>query len=415
MTVKGGFTMKIRWLEYFAVPLVVLLIIITIAKGGGLGVAPPYITVDAVRGGIYQKTIIIYNQNDYNITVLLNSTGETGSWVSFYEPDNLSRPIEQTSIEKMDKKNVIIKITIPESASNKMYEGTIVVSSQPSDVNLSGNYTSVSLNLPIMLYINVTGEQVLNISVLSIDIDNVEVGFPLEIKVQLKNTGNVVATPHIKAIFTKDNIYIDSVETFSEPIQPDSIYTHILLLNTTGLPAGEYVAHLNITLEDKVVYKGNISFSLFPKGTFTRSGELIALELEGEKKKESTVKISAIFKNTGEVDTPAKFVGEIYIDDKLTDAIESDEVIVPKHSQETLNAYYKIPHHGEYIVKGYVLYGGKKTETKELRFTVGETRWLPNNPILYILGTISMIIAVPIIYTSWKKGYLKISKNKNRK
>lgn len=388
----------------------------TIVKsGGGLGVAPPYITIDAVRGGVYQKSIIIYNQNDYNITVLLNSTGETKSWVSFYEPDNLSKSIEQTSVKGMSRKNIVAKIVVPKNASNKIYEGALVVSSMPSGTNLSGNYTSVSLNLPIMLYINVTGEQILNLSVLSIDVDDVEVGFPLEIRFHLKNTGNVVIIPYVRLILTKDNVYITSIDSISDPIQPENIHTHILSINTTGFPAGDYIAHVNITLDNETMYRGNVSFSLLPEGTFTRSGEFIDLKLEGKIEEGNMIKIIATFRNTGEIETPAKLIGEVYRNGELIEVLESDEIIVPKYMEEELSIYYKIEENGSYLIKSYVLYGGKKTETKELRFTVGETRWLPNNPILYILGTISMIIAVPIIYTSWKKGYLKISKNKNRK
>ena len=359
---------------------VILVLILTsvYSWGGearGIGVGPNYIKLDsALRGSTYKQTIYVYNQNDYNSTMLLNTTGDAGKWVTFYETSNLSKPVTSTFVPAMSSRNIILQITIPDDAANKQYNGSVIVSSEPADTNVSGNYTTVSLNIPVLLFINVTGDQNLNVSVWYVEVDNVEINEPCRLRLQFKNTGNVVADPHTEVIITKDGRYIDSLSGTAEPIQPDQLGTQELVWNTTGMVAGDYVAHFNITLDGKLVEEKDVSFKLLPPGTFTRNGTLLGITYEGKPEKGKVLKIIATFRNTGDVDTPAKFIGEIYKDGELIDVVESREMTVPKYNKENLYAYYKIEENGTYVVKGYVLYGGKKTNTTEMTFSVGTSK-----------------------------------------
>lgn len=413
---KRGLRMVMKRISpLICVSLILLGSLLIDANGGSLGVAPPYINIDdAARGAKYQRTIIIYNQEEYDVTVLLNSTGEIKDWISFYENSNMNRSVREITINATSRRNVLILISIPEDASNRRYEGMAVVSSLPRETNLSRNSTYVSLNIPILMSINVTGEQVLNVSILSININDVEVGSPLEVRIQFKNTGNVVATPCTNITFTKDNIYIDRVESLSDPIQPGSLYTQILYLNTTGKPAGKYVAHIKVYLDGKIVEEREVYFDLLPEGTFTRSGELIDFGYEGKIEKGRVIKIYAIFKNTGKIDTSAKLIAEVYRNGELADALESDEIIVPKYKQEELSVYYEIPGDGSYSIKGYIIYGGKKTATSELKFKIGEN-WIDLGGAYSVAIGISLLSLVSVVtpYILWKKGYLRrLSKKK---
>lgn len=370
----------------------------------GIGVGPNYIMLEsALRGSTYKQTIYVYNQNDYDSTILLNTTGDAGKWVTFYETSNLSKPVTSTFVPKMSSRNIIIQITIPEDAANKQYNGSIIVSSEPADTNTTGNYTTVSLNIPVMLFINVTGDQNLNVSVWYVEVDNVEINEPCRLRLQFKNTGNVVATPYTEIIITKDGRYIDSLSGSADPIQPNQLGTQELIWNTTGMVAGNYVAHFNITLDGKLVEEKDVSFKLLPPGTFTRNGTLLSITYEGKPEKDKVLKIIATFKNTGDVDTNAKFIGEIYKNSELIDVVESREITVPKYNKENLYAYYKIKENGTYIVKGYILYGGKKTNVAELTFTVGGSK----NPSFDVLTTLLLVGLVAAVATTgvavWRK------------
>ena len=82
------------------------------------------------------------------------------------------------------------------------------------------------------------------------------------------------------------------------------------------------------------------------------------------------IKVVAHFKNTGEIDTMAKFKGEIYHEGNLLDVLESEEMFVEVGETANLVSYYKILKPGNYTIRGRVYYAGKETEEKEVSFSV---------------------------------------------
>ena len=73
------------------------------------------------------------------------------------------------------------------------------------------------------------------------------------------------------------------------------------------------------------------------------------IRYSGGLKKGNLVKFFAVFQNVGKVDTTAKFIAEIYKDGELVDTITSEETLVQRYKQKSLDAYYKIEENGEYL------------------------------------------------------------------
>ncbi len=381
----------------------------------GIGVGPNKIDIDsAVRNATYQQTVYVYNQNDGNNTILLDSRGDTKNWVKFYEKNNLTTPINSTFIKKRDDKGIVMTITIPSNASNKEYNGTIIVSSRPTDVNVEGNYTEVILNLPIEIFIKVVGEQNIDAEVKSIDIGKSEVNYPCPIRIVFKNTGNVVARPKTEITLTRDGAYVEKISAISPNIQPTNMYQQNIMWNTSGKFAGEYNAHFNITLEDKTIKETNISFELFPAGTFKTNGTLLDLTYEGDIEVGNLIKIIASFRNRGEIETTAKFVGEVYKNQEFIDKIESAEFTINRYSTQDLEAYYRIEQEGKYIIKGYVLFSpGRKTNTIDLILDTNKDKLgdaLIDIPLLRI-APIMIIIFIVIILLKYPSIIRKIKTN----
>ena len=379
----------------------------TYVEGTGMGVGPNYIRLDSVlRNATYLKTVYIYNQNDYDANFLISSMGAIGNWATIYEMDNITKPINSTFVHNMSDKAILLKISIPPLAANGEYNGSIIVTAKPIKTNTSGNYSTVELNLPILVSMNVTGDQDLNISVINMYIEDVEINYISAIRIQFKNSGNVQASPQTEVIIRKDGMYIDRLTSKTSPIQPNEIYTQTMWWNTTGKVSGRYDANFTITIDGKVIKQKDISFNLFPPGTFTRNGTLKNITYSGELQKEKLLKIIANFINTGEIETTAKFVGEIYKDGELIDHLESQEAIVPKYQNKQLPSYLTIKDNGKYRISGYVLYGGRTTNTVDLEFDVGITT-LPSfssNQILMILGFVLIVIVLLVLYIRHKKS-----------
>lgn len=86
----------------------------------------------------------------------------------------------------------------------------------------------------IEVFVEVVGEQILTGNVRSISAQDTEVGYPLRIKVDFENTGNVNAKPEIKTAILKDGIEIDSFTHTKACVKPGLRSIISVEWNTTG-------------------------------------------------------------------------------------------------------------------------------------------------------------------------------------
>ncbi|GAJ08829.1 unnamed protein product, partial [marine sediment metagenome] len=229
----------------------------------------------------------------------------------------------------------------------------------------------VSLAAPVAVTIFVTGNQILSGVVNGISADDVEVKYPLRIKVQFHNTGNVIATPQITVeIATQDGTAINHFTSSEFNVKPEKRETILLEWDTTGKEPGDYIANVSVVLGDAIIKQEQLDFAILPTGTLTRSGSLTELIFEGEPGLGILTMIQATFVNTGRIDTKAKFIGDVYHDGTLVDTLQSEELLVAVGNMELLKSYFQPDQPGEYRIEGYVIYEGKRTEEKEISFTI---------------------------------------------
>lgn len=378
-------------------------------RPGSLSVGPTVVHIpNALRGAEYRTTIFLYNNNDFDENVTFNATESINDMISFYAINDTSNKLEYIIVPKNSISKVYMELKIPENLSNGNYSGTIFVMQQTQkiDNNSKGNYSTVNIVIPINVTFNVVGTENLNLTVYKITTRNTEINYPLEIRIFFNNTGNVIAIPIINITFTKDGMYIDKLQS-TDKIQPQTIHTKLMIWNTTGKIAGHYIAHITITLRSKIIMMKNLSFQLLPPGTFTRKGELKSLSYSGTIGKNKIIKILAKFQNTGEIETKAKFVGEVYLNGQLIDTIESEELSVPAFSSATLISYLRLGKEtGEYTIKGFVIYEGKKTNVTTLSFQLNE----PLSTVIVTGIVLSMGLGLIMMAYFIHKGSIKLYK-----
>jgi hypothetical protein len=344
----------------------------TANAGIGLGISPASITIsDAFKGGAYERTITVFNTGDETGNFMLIAEGKCADWISFYKEDT---PITEITIPGKGKTKVLVKFDIPQEIPNDDYTSTIYAQSVPGEMSsVEGAVAHAVVRIPSEVLIQVTGTQILNGTVKSITTTDIEIDYPLKIKVKFKNEGNVIAKPKITVTITKDGKLVDSIVHDETGIKPDCEDTITVLWNTTEQRTGDYTADVEVSLGDDVLANKSLPFKILPFGTLTRQGELTSLVTEGDPLVGRMIKILADFENTGKIDSMATFKGEIYRDGEFIDVIESDEMLVEVGETSRLTSYYKILSSGKYIVKGCVLSEGKETSTKEISFDVGST------------------------------------------
>lgn len=379
----------------------------------GIAVTPSHLEIsDALRGGEFERNITIYNPDPEITSYTLSASGDAGLWISFFKQDNPTSPVDRVTIPGNENVRILVKFTIPEDAANGEHKATIFVASVPAEEASGGSGQVVSLAAPVTVTIFVTGDQILSGVVDGINTDDVEVKYPLRIKVQFHNTGNVVATPQITVeITTQDGTVINHFTSSEFNIKPERRETILLEWDTTGEQPGDYIADVSIVLGDAIIKQEKLNFSILPVGTLTRSGSLTELKFGGETALGVLTTIQATFVNTGQIDTKAKFVGEVYHNDMLIDTLQSEELLVTVGNMEFLEAYFTPAQLGEYRVNGHVIYEGKKTEVREISFTITKDAALSNagNPdqtfdffilALSVIGALVIIVVIFMILRS---------------
>ena len=360
---------------------------------GATGILPASIWIEnALRGEDYKKSIRIVNGGDDEIKFDLFSSGDIEGWVKFYSDINLTKEIDNVSVPPKTKKEIFVKFSIPYTAANGNYSGTIYAQTNTST---EGGGSPVKIRLPVDVFISVIGTQILNGEVNNIRISSSEVGKPVEIEIDFINTGNVIAMPTIEVNITREGWPIDRVVHSGEKVEVGSGAFIYVRWNTSNREPGSYTAHISVLLDGKLITQQNLSFELFPRGTFTRKGELVYLNYSGKLVKGNLIKILAKFENKGEIETLARFIGEVYIGEKLVDILESEEVLIPVRGDFIFTTYLKLTKNGKYTIKGYILYETNQTDTKTLSFDVkeGEMPSFNLGVVLVILFLIALCLS----------------------
>ena len=385
----------------------------------GIAVIPSHLEIsDALRGGEFERNISIYNPDTETTDYTLVASGDAGGWISFYEQDTGSTTVSSVNritIPGNSNVRMLVKFTIPYDATNGEYAAAITVTTVPEEEAAEGSGQTLLLAASVAVTIIVTGDQILSGVVNSITANDIEVEYPLRMKVQFQNSGNVVAKPQITVtIATKDGKVISQFTSDEFNIKPEKLDTISLEWDTTGQQLGDYVADISVVLGDALIKREQLSFAILPVGTLTRSGSLTELKFVDEPRLGSLTTIQATFVNTGQIDTRAKFIGEVYHDNTLVDTLQSEELLVVVGNTELLKSYFEPDQPGEYRITGYVIYENRKTEEKEISCVITEDVEVVDSvdatssdeenlgqtfdPLIIILSVIGALIIIGITY-----------------
>jgi len=371
--------------------LIILIMMVQSVDALSFGISPGDMVFDnSLKGSTYENILTIINMDSEDMNYSLSSSGDIGEWVSFYYPDPNTQ-IQTVKVPANSKTSVIVKFQIPPDAASKKYTGELVVRSIPKKSDESGSQQSLIVGGSSEVIIIVTGDQIIDGVVNGISVNDIEPNYPLKIETMFRNTGNVVATPEIKVTILKDGEIIQSFIYDETTIKPSVTEAIIAEWKTTdeNIP-GDYTANVTVSLNEKILRSSDLTFTIFPVGTFTRQGNLTDIIIEGEPTVGSMVKVYAFFKNTGEIGTAAKFSGEVYKDGNLIDTITSEELQVEKYEEAELVSYFKLESKGDYLIKGKVIYSGKETSVEEVSLKVGKS--IPGFEGIYLIAMMLLLV-----------------------
>lgn len=379
-----------------AVIVLMAVIVCQPVSAAGIAVGPSSLTIEnGLRGGSFERSLTVFNPSDTGFEVVLRTEGSAGDWIRFSAVGG-DEEIETIYVPENGQIPVLMRVTVPDDAANGRYTATIVVETVPGE-EIPGSVGMI-LQAKSALEITVTDVEKISGEVTSIVVRDTEVDVPLGIEVGFKNTGNVVVTPEITAVISRDGSVIDTVTWAETSVRPGTTEQIVVRWPNDGFPTGTCQANVMVSLRGEVLADENRTFEILPLGSLTRQGELTDLNYDGALVVGKPIKITGLFKNSGSIATRAKLSGEVYRGGSLVDVISGDEMTVLVFSEDALTAYYTPTEPGEYTVKTCALFEGKTTDAKDISFTVqsdssGLSLPLSPVPVAAALAFICLLVA----------------------
>jgi hypothetical protein len=395
MIAMRPFECRIVMIGLFA-SLAILILCPAVTASLGIGLGPSNLTMtNALRGTIVEQSLTVFNVGDIDGNITLVADGTAGNWVTFHPVTGQGSALSFLEVKRRSNIPFIVRFTIPADTANGIYTTTIHAKIKPVSADSQNTGASVTIEATSLISMTVTGVQSVSGTVEYITADDTEVNYPLPITVLFRNTGNVAVNPEIKVTILGKNKIIDTLSYRNAQVNTGQAKTIIAHWNNTGIEPGNYTARVNVSIEKTSIMESDVPFKIFATGTLSRQGNLTALSYEGIPAIGTVVKITGTFENTGTIETKAKLMGEIYRDNILIDTFTSDELSIPIYSKGDLIHYLKIETPGDYTIRSYVLYEGKKTSQKELSFkTTGltATTKTPLSPLITVFALICTVV-----------------------
>jgi uncharacterized membrane protein len=338
----------------------------------GIGVYPTIMTFeDTMRGGEYFSTLGLINSAADERTFTLEASGDIGRWISFVDVADRSKVVDRVVAPPKSDGYVTIRLQVPESAENGSYAGEVRAATIPTAGAIEGSGQAVSIAAIIEVKAEVSGKQRIEGQILEVVASDIEVGYPLAVRTKVQNRGNVRVVPQVHVEVSTAGKVVGAVDTNDVPVPPNEFREIEAKWDTNTAGPGDYQVTVTVALPGGVqLGPQSQPVRVLPRGSLTREGVFERLELANEPIPGSVVKVIAVFRNTGQVESMAIFQGELYRDGMLTKSVTSLQKLVRRDEVQQLEALVEIPESGQYTIKGKVNFEGKESEVKELSFEV---------------------------------------------
>ena len=390
----------IRLLGLILVVIVINILFVQIVWGVSIGVSPGRIKFDnMLKDGYAEQTVTVSTSIDEIVTGHYEIKGEIADWIQF-EPNE-----ESFSMSKSEPYKVKIIATPPGDVAVGTYGGTITFVTDHLGSVSTGMGSVVRAAVISRTEIIITDKQIVGCRVGGVDIEDVEEGFPIELKFTFQNMGNVRLRPVVSVDIwdqMQKNLVL-SKEFVGEEALPTTKKVYVFTIDDE-LEIGQYWVDVVIRSQDEnneeCLTHQLLTFSVFERGAIVDNGVLEKVfgkvwAFVGE-----IIPITATFRNTGERSVDAKFTGKVVLDDKIVELLESDELRVAPGDSIELESFFNPNNPGRYVVTGRVLYNNKLTFEKGTIVNVRAPLEFDGIKVLPVL--VYVIIRVIIVFLIYR-------------
>jgi methionine-rich copper-binding protein CopC len=263
------------------IPMVLFIIFAPTAEAS-FGITPPYVrNTSLIRNSTYEQEILLVrgDPNTAQRAEVSIDAPEVLDWIEIVEGTNIPLPRGEQKVP------MTVRITVPEDAEFKNYEGAIRIRTVPDDGQVTEGAVSISLGARVDIELSVIDKEIKDFRVRKVSIGELNEGhkfwwlfFPGKIRFEtlLENIGNVDVSPskvELKIYERTGTVLLDETDNIGkidkvEPYQTETVIAEI----PTRLPSGSYVAKYKIFNDDEVKQEGDLSLTILPYGTVALAG-----------------------------------------------------------------------------------------------------------------------------------------------
>jgi hypothetical protein len=369
-----------------------------------VGIYPTVVNFkDALRSGQYLETIGVLNGSSQGAYFHFNLSGTAAPWLHVVSSEQHLTPItELWAPNGAAPTTAVLELQVPATTADGTYTGLITVSSPPRKTTKKGQ-TAVGLGAQIGVTVAITGTEVVAAKLLNaFTFPKIEVGEQLPVFAVIKNLGNVSLQPrfHLEvtkatgrtAVFTWHGV--GGAATL--PGQTTTYQLEWPASETETQTLGKYTAGLTVSFPSgKRLGSWSLPFQLYPYGSLHRGGKLLSLKLSNRPALGGTAIAHAAVVSTGEVQQETNFVGTLYRDGTLVQAIKSPVpvLLAPKNENgdsASIAVPFTVSKNGLYRLTGSANFAGAQSNTETLTFRIGAAPI----PIVYEIGGAVVVLAL---------------------
>jgi len=337
--------------------LVLLAIILPIVDAVSIGVSPGNVMFDnMLKGGYAERTVKVTTNSNEDIIARLDVSGEIIDWLRL-EPNN--KTFVLSSAKPYELKLII---ETPDDARSDSYSGNVefIIESFGDISGRAGGFVKPGVRLIIGAV--VSDREIRTCNSGAFDFDDIEIGFPLKLSLTVANDGNVRIKPKISFdIWDQNQEKLVMSESFSGSEILPTTQEQITKTFSNNLEIGQYWANVDV---DECGSSSLLTFSVVEKGGIVDNGVFEGITNKPWVYVEEPVEIKATFKNNGPRTVYAKFMGDVKLDNKIVEVIETEEIDVLSQETADFISYFTPDKPGRYVVSGRIIYNRKLSYEK---------------------------------------------------
>jgi hypothetical protein len=356
-----------------------------------------------IKGGYAQKRVTVSTNFVEPISITLEPVGEIADWIII--PEN------QALVSYDEPYIFSMEIEPPKDVQSGNYTGQLkITTSELSSVN-KGAGSSIIAQIILLLYVDVTGEEIIACTAGGIDIRSTEIDDPFSVYAVVDNTGNTRFRPEV---------LIDVWDQYRSQIFYSTKFLGDIILPTTqkqfsknikhDLEPGQYFADVFIP---ECELTRRVTFDVLEKGGISDNGKLLGIRTNPVSYLTDPLPIQGLFRNDGRRIVLAQFKGQIQslATGRIIEILESEELSVNPGETIEFNMFYLPQEEGEFQITGRVVYNNKITfdEASNTVKIVG-TQKSSLRIFFFFIGYIIIGLIIMIIISKIRKARKKKKK-----